>query len=98
MKSVLVLLAVLALLGAATVALAQPSAPAQPAHVSLFGSIKSVRHTPQGYELRLDPGWWLTGHAAEQASFEATGSRDVPNDSYVVEEGHRLLSFLIARS
>jgi hypothetical protein len=98
MKASLVILAALAAFAGATVAVAQTSAPtAKPEHVSFFGHIKAMKRTPKGYEIRFDPAWWLNGHAAEEAAFEDTGSRDVPNDYYVVDEGHRLLSFLVAK-
>jgi hypothetical protein len=98
MKSSLLILAAVAAFAGATVAVARPSAQsARPAHVSFFGSVKKMRHTAQGWEIRFDPVWWLNGHAAEQAAFEDTGSRDVPNDYYTVDEGHRLLSFLVSK-
>ena len=46
-------------------------------------------------EMRLDPAWWLTGVTARRAKLEDTGSSDVPNDVYVVEEGHRLLTYVV---
>jgi hypothetical protein len=61
----------------------------------MYGHIKSLTRKGGRYELRFDPAWWLTGATASQASFEDTGTRDVPNDYYVVEEGHRLLTFLV---
>ena len=97
MKSSLVILAALAAFAGATVAFATGSPSAKPARVAFFGHIKQMRPTAKGYEIKFDPAWWLNGHAAEQAAFEDTGSRDVPNDYYIVDEGHRLLSFLIAR-
>jgi hypothetical protein len=46
--------------------------------------------------MRFDPEWWLTGVTAQRAALEDTGSSDVPNDYYTVEEGHRLLTFVVA--
>jgi hypothetical protein len=102
MKSSLLILALAAAIGAVFLAASRPStapassaaAPTRPANV-FFGHIKSMRRVGTRFEIRFDPAWFLTGHAAEQAAFEDTGSRDVPNDSYVVEEGHRLLSFFV---
>jgi hypothetical protein len=102
MKSSLVILAAIAVLVGAPLAFSRPAvAPAsssaaakRPASV-FYGHIKSMVRKGRRYEIRFDPALWLTGHAAEQAHFEDTGSRDVPNDYYVVEEGHRLLSFLV---
>ena len=48
--------------------------------------------------MKFDPGWWLTGTAAEHAALEDTGSKDVPNDVYTLEEGHRLLTFTVLRT
>jgi hypothetical protein len=62
---------------------------------TMYGHIKSLTRRGARFELRFDPAWWLTGATAGQASFEDTGSRDVPNDYYVLEEGHRLLTFLV---
>jgi hypothetical protein len=47
------------------------------------------------FEIRFDPAWWLTGVAAQRANLEDTGSSDVPNDYRIVEEGHRLLTFVV---
>jgi hypothetical protein len=60
-----------------------------------YGHIKSI--VPHGSKLwlRFDPAWFLSGLTASRAAFEDTGSADVPNDNYVVEEGHRLLTFLL---
>jgi hypothetical protein len=98
MKSALLLLVAIGALAAATLAFATASPPSgRPARVAFFGHVKGMTHTSKGYEIRFDPAWWLNGHAAEQAAFEDTGSRDVPNDYYIVDEGHRLLSFLVAK-
>ena len=72
------------------------AAPARPcSDVALYGHIKSL--TPKGdhFELRFDPAWFLSGVTASRAALEDTGSSDVPNDNYVVEEGHRLLTYLV---
>jgi len=61
-----------------------------------FGHIKSLVRKGGRWQLRFDPAWFLSGVTASQAKFEDTGSRDVPNDNYRVEEGHRLLLFLVA--
>jgi hypothetical protein len=63
--------------------------------VALYGHIKSL--TPKGdhFELRFDPAWFLSGVTASRAKLEDTGSSEVPNDNYVVEEGHRLLTYLL---
>jgi hypothetical protein len=97
MKSTLVIAAVIGVLAAPTLAATQPAGEQRPASV-FYGHIKAMSATKTGYTIRFDPAWWLTGRAAEQAAFEDTGSRDVPNDYYVVDEGHRLLTFAVPRS
>lgn len=63
--------------------------------VVLYGHIKSVTRTGRRFEMRFDPAWWLTGVTASRAKLEDTGSSDVPNDYYIVEEGHRLLTYVV---
>ena len=105
MKPAIVVLAataVLAASGASSRVTAAPAAtrvlpPASRAGEQvLWGHIKSLNAKGRRFELRFDPAWWLTGHAAERAAFEDTGSTDVPNDYYVVDEGHRVLTYLVA--
>jgi hypothetical protein len=45
--------------------------------------------------MRFDPAWFLSGVTASNAMLEDTGSSEVPNDNYVVEEGHRLLTYIV---
>lgn len=68
--------------------------PERPPNV-LFGHIKSMTASGGEFELQFDPAWWLTGVAAQRAALEDTGSSDVPNDYYVVDEAHRLLTFVV---
>lgn len=77
-------------------AAASPSAAARPcSDLALYGHVRSL--TPRGdrFELRFDPAWFLSGVTASRAKLEDTGSSEVPNDNYVVEEGHRLLTYLV---
>ena len=60
-----------------------------------YGYVKSLKSKGASFELRFDPAWLLTGKTANQAALEDTGSSDVPNDNYVVEEGHRLLTYVV---
>lgn len=70
---------------------AQPSA--TPAgQVTLYGHIAALRRVGGHVELRFDPAWLTKGLTAQRAS----GLSSVPNDSYVVEGGHRLLTFVVA--
>jgi hypothetical protein len=73
-----------------------PAAPA--GQQVLYGHIKSLLRKGNHFVLRFDPAWFTSGITASQAKFEDTGSHDVPNDNYVVEEGHRLLTFVVPTS
>jgi len=70
-----------------------PAAPA--GQFSEFGHIKKLTKSGNHYVLRFDPAWFTSGITASVAHKEDTGSSEVPNDNYVVEEGHRLLSYLL---
>ena len=74
-----------------------PAAPA--GQMVLYGHIKSLAHKSGHFEMRFDPAWWLTGVAAESAAVEdgaISPGDSVPNDYYVVDEGHRLLTYVVA--
>jgi hypothetical protein len=60
-----------------------------------FGYIKSLTPKGNAFELKFDPAWFLSGKTANQAALEDTGSSDVPNDNYVVNESHRLLTYIV---
>ena len=62
---------------------------------TLYGHIKSLKRKGAGFELRFDPATWLTGVTAARAALEDTGSSDVPNDYFIREDGHRLLSYRV---
>ena len=46
--------------------------------------------------MRFDPAMFTSGLTAGVAAKEDTGSSEVPNDNYVVEESHRLYSYILA--
>ena len=63
-----------------------------------FGYIEALTPKGSGFELRFDPAWFLTGETANTAAAEdgaVEPGQPVPNDAYVVDEGHRLLTFLV---
>ncbi len=66
-----------------------------PREVVEFGYIKSLKPKGSGFEMRFDPAWLLTGKTANQAALEDTGSSDVPNDSYVVNESPRAYTYIV---
>src|SRR5919204_736989 len=79
---------------AAVIAKLPPAASA--GQQTMYGHVRSLTRKGARFELRFDPAWWLTGVTASRAKLEDTGSSDVPNDYYIVEEGHRLLTYLVS--
>jgi hypothetical protein len=67
----------------------------------LFGHVKTMSRRGDGYELRFDPAWFLSGETASRAAVEdgvLDPGQPVPNDNYRVEEGHRLLTYLVPKN
>jgi len=62
----------------------------------LFGHIKSLTRKGAGFELRFDPALWLIGVTASRAKLEDEGSADVPNDYYIRDRDHRLLTYKVS--
>jgi hypothetical protein len=98
-----VLLVLVAAAAAAGVAVASTrfvsTPPAAPVGQQVFfGRVKTLKRTGARWLLRFDPAWFLSGLTASRAKLEDTGSADVPNDNYRVEEGHRLLTFIVSPS
>jgi hypothetical protein len=69
--------------------------PGAPTRRVEFGHIRSLKRSEAAYTLRFDPAEHLTGVTASVAAQEDTGSGDVPNDYYVVDEGDRLFSYQV---
>jgi hypothetical protein len=111
-RSLLTLAGITALAAAVSVSSTPAAAPASPAacgflplppatasHVqALWGHIRSLDRKNGRFEMRFDPAWWLGGVTASRAALEDTGSPDVPNDYYVVDESHRLLTYVVSPS
>ena len=76
-------------------AVSAPAGKCGPRAVSVFGYIKSLTRSGDRYELRFDPAFLLSGATASQAALEDTGSPDVPNDNYVVQESKRAYTYLV---
>jgi hypothetical protein len=76
---------------------AKTSKPCAPGALAQYGHIESVALKGDHYELRFDPALFTSGVTASRAMLEDTGSSDVPNDNYVIEEGHRLLTYLVPK-
>ena len=64
-----------------------------PEEAVFFAHLASLKATGTGFRLRLDPAWFLTGVTASDAKLADTGERDVPNDYYIRDESHRLLTY-----
>jgi hypothetical protein len=81
-----------------TVDEAAKTAVGPPAEQVEFGYIRSLRRTGSRYLLRFDPAWFLSGETANVAAAEdgvVPPGEPVPNDNYVVNEGHRLLTYRV---
>ena len=64
-----------------------------------FGYIRSLERKGAGYEVTFDPAWFLSGETANKAAAQdgaVAPGEPVPNDNYVVDEGHRLLTFRVS--
>jgi hypothetical protein len=69
-----------------------------PREMVLYGHIKSLIRKGSRVELGFDPAWLLFGVTAERAAVQdkvLQPGQPVPNDSYAVEAGHRLLTFVV---
>ena len=97
-KAIVIVAALVAAAGASAATtnflLLPPAAPA--GQFTLFGHIKKLSRTGGKYVLRFDPAMFTTGLTASIAAKEDTGSPDVPNDVYTVEESHRQYSYYLA--
>jgi hypothetical protein len=63
-----------------------------------FGHLKSLTKKGSSYELRFDPALFLSGETANVAAAEdgaVEPGEPVPNDHFVVDEGHRLLTYKV---
>jgi hypothetical protein len=69
-----------------------------PRQIVFFGYVKSLTQSGARYVLRVDPAVHLTGVTANRAAVEdkviAPGDV-VPNDYYIRDEGHRLLTYRV---
>ena len=84
---------VAAVTGSALSAISTSGPAGKPRQLSLYGHVRSITHNGPRLELRFDPALWLTGTAAERAC----GCHPVANDYYIVDESHRLLTFVVRR-
>jgi hypothetical protein len=70
----------------------------QPCGDRIYGHITALARKGDGFELHFDPAWFTSGLTANTAAAEDGAipkGESVPNDNYVVEEGHRSLVYLL---
>jgi hypothetical protein len=79
-----------------------PAASSATGDQRLYGQIKSLGRSGDYFELRFDPAWFLSGVTANVAQAEDQGTPCQPsacppvaNDNYVVDEGHRVLTYIV---
>jgi hypothetical protein len=71
---------------------------AQPCGDRIFGHLESLENRGADYQLRFDPALFTSGVTANSAAAEdgaVEPGQPVPNDNYVVDESHRLLTYLV---
>ena len=71
---------------------------AQPCGDRIFGHIATLRRAGDHYDLTFDPAWFTSGVTANTAAAEAGAvepGEPVPNDNLVIDETHRLLTYLV---
>lgn len=71
-----------------------------PSDLVQFGYVRKLSPGTGAYRLRFDPAWMLTGETAGTAAVEdgvLEAGEPVPNDNYRVDDGHRLLTFVVPR-
>lgn len=64
----------------------------------IFGHISSLTQKGDQYEMRFDPAWFTSGVTANTAAAEdgvVEPGEPVPNDNYEIDEGDRLLTYLV---
>lgn len=77
---------------------ADETAAAAPCGDRQYGHIESLTRDGDRYRLRFDPAWFTSGVTANEAAAEdgvVEPGQPVPNDNYRIEEGHRLLTYLV---
>ena len=71
----------------------------KPCGERIFGHIASLARKSGRYEMRFDPAWFTSGVTANTAAAEdgvVEPGEPVPNDNYRIDEGHRLLTYLVS--
>ncbi len=74
------------------------AATAAPCGDRTYGHISTLKRDGDLYRMRFDPAWFTSGVTANEAAAEdgvVEPGQPVPNDNYKIEEGHRLLTYLV---
>ena len=82
-----------------TVAGTEPTGLGPPGTRIEFGHIKTLVRTGDRTVMRFDPALLLSGETANKAAAEdgaVEPGEPVPNDNYVVDESHRLYTYVVA--
>jgi hypothetical protein len=72
---------------------------AKPCGDRTFGHVRSLTRSTGRWVMRFDPEWFTSGLTANVAAAEdgvVQPGEPVPNDNYRIDEGHRLLTYLVA--
>ena len=85
-----------------TTTVAAPASPVSAGDQRLFAHLRSARASPGGYELDVDPAFFLSGITANAAlaadqgqTCEPSACPPVPNDNLVEDESHRVYVYLL---
>jgi hypothetical protein len=84
--------------GSPAVLAKQPSLFGPPRELALYGHVRSLTRKAGRFELRFDPAFWLGGTTANRAAVEdgvIPPGDVVPNDYYIRDESHRLLTYRV---
>src|SRR2546421_6638321 len=74
---------------------------AGPRDIVLYGHVKSLTRKGARFELRFDPAEFLSGETANRAAIEdkvIPPGEVVPNDHYIRDVDHRLLTYFVPAS
>jgi hypothetical protein len=75
-----------------------PRNPFPPRQIVFFAYVKSLTRSGSRYVMRVDPAAFLSGVTANRAAIEdkvIAPGEVVPNDYYIRDEGHRLLTYRV---
>jgi hypothetical protein len=99
MRALLLVLAGAAAAGAAWAGAGSFVSP--PRQIVQFGYLRSIVPRGAAYELSFDPALWLQGETANRAAQEdgaVKPGEGVPNDYYILDPEHRLLTYRLPRT